>query len=106
MTVLTQPLYYWAIYLLLAVAVVIEFWFIHWKTATNAARLIRRIDVLNADDPETRIARLYWTYMYELEAVIARTITVQRAIREHPERVAALLSEDVAFGDVIDAVAS
>jgi hypothetical protein len=101
MAILTQPWWYYAL-CLLSLAV---FACICRLSVLNGKHLPRRIQIVT-DRAERKLEDLYWEHLREYEAIIARTLTVQRAIREHPERVAALLSEDVSFGDVIDAVAS
>lgn len=100
----TQPWFYWLLLALFALAVVAAFWFFRWHVATEATRLTRRIDVLNGDGVEDRIARLYWTHMRDVECALAKLLTVERAVREHPERIAALLSENVPLTDAIEAV--
>lgn len=99
-------LWYWALVALLALATIAAFWFFRWSLATEATRLTRRIDVLNADGIEDRIARMYWTHMREVESLLACMIAMKRAIHEHPDRVAALMSEGVPLHDAVAAVAS
>lgn len=94
--------WYWALFALLTLAVVIAFWFFHWSLKTNTTRELRQTQ--RALDRDMFDLDYYaWKAVRDLEAWAA---TMEQAVREHPERVAALLSEDVAFGDVIDAVAS
>lgn len=105
MTVLTQPLYYWAIYLLLALAVVIAFWFFNWSISTGTRRLSRRIDVVGIPADE-QLTKLYWTHLRHIEFFNAKLITFNRSRLAHPERFAALVSEGVPLNEVIEAMAS
>jgi hypothetical protein len=104
MIVLAEPIWYWALALLAVVGVAVTFRFFIWSACTKARRLSRRIDVASVDF-ETRRARLYWTYLRDVEALYACTIAMERAVREHPDRVAALISEGVPLHDACEAVA-
>jgi len=58
-----------------------------------------------ADRRERAAEDVYWSVLLPLEAAVAITITAERAVREHPDRVCALLMEGVSLADAIEAVA-
>lgn len=104
MTVLTQPLWYWAIYAALVLTLVLVFWFFRWHIATEATRIVRRIDVIN--ERRARMEEdLCWQVLRDVEAFLAWVIAMERAVTEQPARVAALLSEGVPLFEACEAVA-
>jgi hypothetical protein len=101
----TQPWWYWLILVSLALVVVVAFAFFRWHIATEATKIMRRIDVIG-ERTVRRHEDLYWDVLRDVEARLAWLIAMERAVTEQPARVAALISEGVPLLDACEAVAS